>query len=113
MAMFRAPIIAVDFDGTLCEHKYPCIGEENTYILDQCKKAKEKGAILILWTCRRDRKLDEAVEWCRQRGLTFDYVNENSPIVLDWFGGDTRKICADIYIDDKNILLSDNFLDVL
>ena len=65
------------------------------------KAEKSNGAKLILWTCRRDERLATAVEYCKTIGLTFDAINENLPEMIDYFGGDTRKIYADVYIDDK------------
>ena len=59
------------------------------------------GAKLILWTNRQGERLDEALKWCAVRGLAFDAVNENLPEVVRAFGGDTRKIYADEYLDDK------------
>lgn len=95
-------IIAVDFDGTLCEDKYPDIGiPKDTFY--NIRHYKELGATLILNTCRNGELLRAAVEWCKRRGLTFDYVNENAPSRIKQYGGDTRKISADLYIDDKAI----------
>lgn len=97
-------IIAVDFDGTLCENKWPEIGEANMQLIWHLTEQREKyGARLILWTCRVGDKLIEALEWCRLRGLIFDAVNENLPDVIEWMGGDTRKIYADEYIDDRAV----------
>lgn len=94
-------IIAVDFDGTLCENKYPLAGEPNTPLLDALRSLKKDfGAEIILWTCRTGKELDFAVEWCKSRGLIFDAVNENLPRIIKQFGGDNRKVFAHIYIDD-------------
>ncbi len=94
-------IIAVDFDGTLCENKYPSAGEPNTPLLDALKSLKKDfGAEIILWTCRTGKELDFAVEWCKNKGLIFDAVNENLPRIIEKFGGDNRKVFAHIYIDD-------------
>lgn len=95
-------IIAVDFDGTICENKYPAIGEPRRSTISYLKEKQKKGAKLILWTCRVDELLDSAVKWCRNQGLIFDAVNENLPEVVAAFGGDTRKIFANEYIDDRN-----------
>ena len=94
-------IIAVDFDGTLCNNLYPLIGAPITSVLDYVKDARKGGAKVILWTCRTGILLNEAVEWCHEHGLDFDAVNENLPEIIEAFGGDTRKIYADTYIDDK------------
>lgn len=95
-------IIAVDFDGTLCENKWPEIGAPNKELITYLKEQKASGTKLILWTCRVGEILENAVKWSAEQGLIFDTVNENLPEVLEWMGGDTRKIFADKYIDDRN-----------
>lgn len=95
-------IIAVDFDGTLCENKWPEIGKPNLELIAYLKAQRDAGMKLILWTCRVGNRLMEAVQWCHARGLYFDAVNENLPEVLEWMGGDSRKIFAHEYIDDKS-----------
>lgn len=97
----RAPIIAVDFDGTLCVNKWPGIGEPVAEMLAFCTAKKAAGVRLILWTNRTGDRLAEAVDWCRLRGLEFDAVNANLQECIDVFGGDCRKVYADMYIDDK------------
>ncbi|MDO4960461.1 MAG: hypothetical protein Q4E57_01195 [Eubacteriales bacterium] len=94
-------IIAVDFDGTLCEDKYPFIGRANEELIRTLRNAEKFGDRVILWTCRSDKHLRRAVRWCAAHGLFFDAVNENLPEVIEKYGGDSRKIFADIYIDDK------------
>ena len=103
----NSKIIAVDFDGTLCENKFPDIGEANTKVINYLRNRKFGGAKLILWTCRVGAFLDAAVAWSKEQGLIFDAVNENLPEVLEWMGGDSRKIFADEYLDDKNIYIKD------
>lgn len=96
-------IYAIDFDGTLCEDKFPEIGEPFHNRIEFLKILREKGNKLILWTCRHGAHLDNAVEWCKQQGIVFDAVNENLPEVREKWGGDTRKVYCDYYIDDKNL----------
>ena len=100
-------IIATDFDGTICENKYPEIGEPRNKTILYLKEKQKNGAKIVLWTCRVDELLDAAVKWCRNKGLIFDAVNENLPEVIAEFGGDTRKIFANEYIDDRNGKLLD------
>lgn len=95
-------IIAVDFDGTLCENKWPEIGEPNKELIVYLKERQAAGDKLILWTCRVGKVRDAAVAWSAEQGLIFDAVNENLPEVLEWMGGDSRKIFANEYIDDRN-----------
>ena len=100
-------IVAVDFDGTLCENAFPNIGAPKEDVIAQVKECKKYGWRIILWTCRNREYLTEAVEWCKLHGLEFDAVNENLPEVEEMFGGYTRKLFADVYIDDKNILVEE------
>jgi hypothetical protein len=96
-------IIATDFDGTICESKWPEIGAPNLEVIDYLKDRKEHGAKLILFTCREGKLLADAVNWCAARGLFFDSFNENLPEVIELYGGrDCRKISADEYLDDKS-----------
>ena len=96
-------IIAVDFDGCLCENKWPEIGKPKEAIIRQLLAEREWGAKLILWTCREGKMLAEAVEWCRGFGLEFDAVNANLPEMNAMYGNDSRKIGADEYWDDKAV----------
>lgn len=99
-------IIAVDFDGTLCENKWPEIGKPNTELIAYLKERQEAGDKLILWTCRVGEALKNAIDWSAAQGLIFDTINENLPEVIDEFGCNTRKVFANEYIDDRNILVS-------
>lgn len=94
-------IIAVDFDGTLCENKWPEIGEPNTELIEHLRTQQSLGAKVILWTCRDGGELADALIWCMEHGLSFDTVNRNLPEIVEKFGRDCRKIFADVYIDDK------------
>lgn len=98
----KRKIIAVDFDGTLCDNQWPDIGAPNRNVIMYLKDQQAKGAKVILWTCRSAELLDEAIAWCKDQGLIFDAVNENVPEAIEHFGGDSRKIYADEYIDDKS-----------
>ena len=100
--MKQTPIIAVDFDGTLCVDVYPNIGEANDMLICWLLKEKKKGSRIILWTCRCGKLLEEAVLWCKRQGLSFDAINENMEEITNRYGSDARKIYADIYIDDKS-----------
>jgi Predicted hydrolases of the HAD superfamily len=104
----RRKIIAVDFDGTLFTDEYPEVGYPIWSVINYCKEQKDKGAILILWTCRNGEDLTEAVELAKSVGIDFDYVNENTRENLAMYGGrDNRKIYADEYIDDRARSLRD------
>jgi hypothetical protein len=94
--------IAVDFDGTIVEHAYPQIGKEKLFAFRTLKELDKLGAKLILWTFRAGKELDEAVEYCRQNGIEFYAVNKNYPEEIH-DENISRKIDADIFIDDKNL----------
>lgn len=94
-------IIAVDFDGTLCRDCYPDIGEPNLKLIAILKNLQKRGCKVILWTCRCGKLLEEALQWCEQFQIQFDAVNENAKETIQKYGTDSRKIFADVYIDDK------------
>lgn len=97
-------IIAVDFDGTLFENDWPNIGEPKWNVINWCKNQKELGHTLVLWTCRGDDDLDKAIEACKNVGIIFDAINSNMADKIEHFNGhDSRKIGADIYLDDKAV----------
>lgn len=96
-------IVAVDFDGTIVSDKYPEIGQTNLEMVSVLHQLTGQGVELILWTCRDDKQLQEAVDFCAGLGLKFAAVNENHPAVKSLFNNDTRKVYADLYIDDKSI----------
>jgi hypothetical protein len=94
--------IAVDFDGTIVEHKYPEIGEEFLFSIETIKELQRQQHMIILWTFRSGKYLDEAVEYCRKRGLEFYAVNKNYPEEV-FEENQSRKINADLFIDDRNL----------
>lgn len=95
--------IAVDFDGTIVEHRYPAIGKEVLFAFDTLRALQEQRHQLILWTYRSGKELDEAVEYCRKNGIEFYAINKNYPEEVFEEGKISRKIQADFYIDDRNI----------
>jgi hypothetical protein len=96
-------IICIDFDGTLCEHRFPEIGQPYLGVIEKLKARKQNGDKLILWTCRDGKPLDEAVEWCKQFGLEFDAVNDDLPEIKKSFIFKSKKVYGDVYLDDRNI----------
>lgn len=96
-------IIAVDFDGTIVEHRYPHIGEEIPFAIDTLKLLQQEKHRLILWSVREGALLDEAVEWCKSRGLEFYAVNKDYPEEERNHQGFSRKLKADMFIDDRNL----------
>jgi len=90
-------IIAIDFDGTLVEHKYPDIGNDAPMAFPMLREWQEQGHKLILYTMRSGRELQEAVDYCIGKGIQFWGVNEN-PEQKSWT--QSPKVYAHLYIDD-------------
>jgi hydroxymethylpyrimidine pyrophosphatase-like HAD family hydrolase len=98
----QSKIIAVDFDGTIVEHKYPAIGKEMLFAFATLKALQQKGHKLILWTIRTGPLLEEAIAYCKNNGVEFYSANCNYPEeVLD--EKTSRKLNVDIFIDDRNV----------
>ncbi len=98
-------IIAVDFDGTIVEHRYPSIGKAKPFAVETLIQLNRDGHKLILWTLREGALLKEALDWCESQGIRFYAVNSNYPDQSMVFDSDSKsaKISADLYIDDRNI----------
>ena len=95
--------IAVDFDGTIVEHRYPEIGREIPFATDTLKMLIKEGHRLILWSVREGKLLDEAVEWCRERGVEFYSVNKDYPEETIEDKNYSRKLKVGMFIDDRNV----------
>ena len=99
--------IAIDFDGCLSTDAFPAIGEPNWPVINRAKAEQRAGAGLILWTCREDQLLLDAIAACEGWGLTFDAVNESLPDWIEAFGTRPRKVGASEYWDDKAVRMPD------
>ncbi len=95
-------LIAVDFDGTIVEHRYPEIGKERPFATQTLQQLIKDGHRLVLWTNRQGHTLEEAIEWCRQRGVEFYAVNKCFP-EENFNHDEPRKIKVDLFIDDRNV----------
>ena len=102
MNLKQSLIIAVDFDGTIVEDAYPAVGKPKLFAFDTLKKLQNEGHRLILWTYRSGKKLEEAVKFCESNGISFYAVNASyQDEEID--SETSRKIHADIFIDDRNV----------
>lgn len=101
-------VIAVDFDGTLCDSAWPEIGKENQPVINELLRRQADGDRIILWTCRTGVLLDAAVAWCTNHGLNFDAINSNVPERITLYGDDPRKVSADEYWDDRAVLVKES-----
>ena len=97
-------LIAVDFDGTIVQHEYPKIGKEIPFAIDTLKRLQsEFHHLLVLWTVREGKELEEAVEYCRARGLEFYAINASYPEEVLEEGYVSRKVNVDLFIDDRGL----------
>ncbi len=95
--------LAIDFDGTIVHDGYPGIGKTRTFAFETLKKLQSEGYRLILWTYRHGKYLDEAVEFCKKNGLEFYAVNSSFEGEIFDMNLQSRKIDADLFIDDRNL----------
>lgn len=109
--IFDPPIVAIDFDGVICEEKFPFIGRPKPYVVSSIRKIRKAGWRTILWTCRTGRYLKDAKNFLDRWNIKMDAYNDNSAITEEeWYNlgfSDTRKIGADIVIDDRSIFWKD------
>lgn len=95
--------IAVDFDGTIVTHDYPNIGKPVPFAVETLiKLQQEDHHQIILWSVREGELLQEAVNYCKNKGLEFYAVNANYP-EEEADRHSSRKVVADVYIDDRNL----------
>ena len=102
MDLTKTLTLAIDFDGTIVEDAYPKIGKPNLFAFETLKKLQQDGHRLILWTYRHGKTLQEAVDFCKENGLEFYAVNNSFPNEV-YDPNKSRKINADLFIDDRNV----------
>ena len=95
-------IVAIDFDGTIVDDAYPKIGKPKLFAFETLRRLQDDGHRLILWTYRYGSRLDEAVTFCKENGIHFYAVNKSFP-EEDFDIVQSRKIYADLFIDDRNL----------
>ena len=96
--------IAVDFDGTIVEHAYPKIGREMPFATETLRQLIQDRHKLVLWTVRENELLQEAIDWCKERGVEFYAINRDYPEEeREKNNHFSRKLKVDIWIDDRNI----------
>lgn len=96
-------ILAIDFDGTICRGTFPNIEGESPYAGEIIRKLKADGHYIIINTCRSGQQLLEAINWLLQQEIPFDRVNDNEPAQIALHENNSRKVFADLYIDDRQV----------
>jgi hypothetical protein len=106
-------ILAIDFDGTIVHDQFPGIGQIRKNAKEVINQLKSEGYYIIIWTCRTQERGAEAEEFLIENGIHFDQINQSCPANVEKFTGiDTRKVFADLYIDDKGLILIPEWDDI-
>ncbi len=91
--------ICVDFDGTICEHRFPAIGEPKKNAIEVLKALKKSGCYIVVYSCRCNPELpdfpkyaDEMEAWLKEKDIPYDRI---------W--KEAGKPIAHVYIDDRAI----------
>lgn len=96
-------IIAVDFDGTIHNGTYPDIGFVFANCREVISRLRQEGHYIIIWTCREGEELLDAINFLLEQNIEFDRVNDNKPSLCEAYNNNSRKVSADVYVDDKNV----------
>jgi hypothetical protein len=97
-------IIAIDFDGVIARaEEWPKIGEMLPGACDAIHSMRKAGNFVIVNTCRSNGELIAVVDWMREKGIQYDLINDNHPDMVKKYANNSRKINADVYIDDRNL----------
>ena len=100
--MRKSLLIAVDFDGTIVEDAYPKVGKAKPFAIETIKMLQNDGHRIILWTYRHGRALKEAHQFMIDSGIEPYAVNRSYPEEAAHPSDVSRKIHADLFIDDRN-----------
>lgn len=92
-------VLAVDADGTIWNHTWPNIGSPIKDCKDVMLRLAQRGHMFVLWTARQGRPLQRAIKFLKYNNYPISYFNVNIPNAPYR----SKKIYADLYIDDRNI----------
>lgn len=99
-----ATVLAIDFDGTIAEHpQWPDLGTVKEYAQHYLRLLREENYYIIIWTCREGNCIENIKVWLDAHEIPYDQINQHHPKLVEFYKNDTRKICADIYVDDRNL----------
>lgn len=109
MTKLKFKNIAIDIDGTVLEEGYyPKFGPFRPHAIRVIKKIRQHGGKVVIWTCRTGDQVLECKEILKDAGIEYDKFNEELEETKELFGGDSRKVFCDIYIDDRGIYAAMN-----
>lgn len=109
---FRATI-SIDYDDTIVYQDFPNSGTIKPNAKEVINKLYDEGHHILIWTCRAFENAKTAKRYLIECGVRFHLINENLPSNIEQYGGDTRKMSADIYIDDRQLGgIPDDWLEI-
>lgn len=104
MSKLKYKYIAIDFDGTITHYApHPELGEIREEAVRVIKRIRDEGGKICIWTCRCDDDEQRVIDYLARHGIEYDIFNEPFEDMCSFFGGNPRKVCAEIYIDDKSL----------
>jgi hydroxymethylpyrimidine pyrophosphatase-like HAD family hydrolase len=106
-------IISIDYDDTIVYADYPNIGVIKPFAALVINQLYSEGHTIIINTCRSGEHETAAAQYLTDKGVKFHHINENHPDNIAQYDSDSRKIFADVYIDDKQLGgLPDNWMTI-
>jgi hypothetical protein len=96
-------IISFDYDDTIVVADYPNIGTIKRFAKEVINSLYDEGHTIIINTCRSGKHEADAALYLTQCGVMYHHINENHPENIAIYDSDSRKIYADIYVDDKQL----------
>ncbi len=97
----KCQYIAIDFDDTIVKSDFPDIIGLQPDADVVIKALYQAGKQIMIWTCREGNELEQAKQFLAQAEIPYHYINENHPDLMTMYGNNSRKLGADVYIDDK------------
>lgn len=98
--------IAIDWDGTIVnDGAYPEAGKFKNNAVDTIRRIIKHGGEVVIWTCRNGYEQEEKIKKKLSTAGIYDFkINQPFDHFTNIYGGDnSRKIFADVYIDDRAI----------
>ena len=95
--------ISIDFDGVIVEERWPEIGKLLPYAISTIRALYSAGHRIIINTCREGEMAEAVKAFLAKYDIPYTAFNENLPDRVERYGGNCRKISADVYIDDRNL----------
>ena len=96
-------ILAIDFDATIVDSRYPNIIGLRKDAKKYINRMYDDGHYIIIWTCRTGGDLRMATQFLDDNGVKYHIANDNNPVETARWNNNSRKVFADLYIDDKQI----------